>query len=50
MIFYFFTGARLFLVDSEGGRTEGKLFSVGSGSLYAYGVFFIIVVHLFISY
>lgn len=28
----------LYYIDSEGARTKGKLFSVGSGSLYAYGV------------
>jgi len=25
-------------VDSDGTRTDGKVFSVGSGSIYAYGV------------
>jgi len=32
------TGPALYYVDSEGQRTSGKVFSVGSGSLYAYGV------------
>ena len=32
------TGPALYYVDSEGQRTPGKVFSVGSGSLYAYGV------------
>lgn len=32
------TGPALYYVDSEGQRTQGKVFSVGSGSLYAYGV------------
>ncbi|EFJ04804.1 hypothetical protein SELMODRAFT_272351 [Selaginella moellendorffii] len=32
------TGPALFYVDSEGGRTKGTLFSVGSGSTYAYGI------------
>ncbi|EDV56566.1 proteasome subunit beta type-5 [Drosophila erecta] len=31
-------GPGLYYVDSEGSRTPGNLFSVGSGSLYAYGV------------
>jgi 20S proteasome subunit beta 5 len=31
-------GANLFYVDSEGTRLKGDLFSVGSGSTYAYGV------------
>lgn len=31
-------GPGLYYVDSDGQRTSGKLFSVGSGSLYAYGV------------
>ncbi|KAL4716448.1 hypothetical protein ACJJTC_015876 [Scirpophaga incertulas] len=31
-------GAQLYYVDSEGSRTAGKVFSVGSGSVYAYGV------------
>jgi len=31
-------GPGLYYVDSEGQRTKGKVFSVGSGSLYAYGV------------
>ncbi|CAI5949295.1 unnamed protein product [Closterium sp. NIES-65] len=32
------TGPKLFYVDSEGSRYEGRRFSVGSGSTYAYGV------------
>lgn len=32
------SGPALYYVDSEGQRTKGKVFSVGSGSLYAYGV------------
>jgi 20S proteasome subunit beta 5 len=32
------SGASLYYIDSSGSRTKGKLFSVGSGSLYAYGV------------
>eukprot|EP00250_Pteridium_aquilinum_P007726 c17391_g1_i1 orf=140-970(+) len=32
------TGPGLYYVDSEGGRLSGNLFSVGSGSPYAYGV------------
>eukprot|EP01126_Amoeba_proteus_P019941 TRINITY_DN203_c0_g1_i10.p1 TRINITY_DN203_c0_g1~~TRINITY_DN203_c0_g1_i10.p1 ORF type:complete len:264 (-),score=38.70 TRINITY_DN203_c0_g1_i10:113-904(-) len=32
------TGPRLFYVDDDGTRLEGNLFSVGSGSPYAYGV------------
>ncbi|KAJ7530750.1 hypothetical protein O6H91_14G017300 [Diphasiastrum complanatum] len=32
------TGPGLFYVDSEGGRIKGRLFSVGSGSTYAYGI------------
>ncbi|KAF4529162.1 hypothetical protein B566_EDAN017685 [Ephemera danica] len=31
-------GPGLYYVDSDGTRTEGKLFSVGSGSVYAFGV------------
>lgn len=31
-------GPALYYVDSEGTRTPGKVFSVGSGSLFAYGV------------
>ena len=31
-------GASLYYIDSEGTRTPGKVFSVGSGSVYAYGV------------
>lgn len=32
------SGPGLYYVDSDGQRTKGKVFSVGSGSLYAYGV------------
>ncbi|XP_013191739.1 proteasome subunit beta type-5 [Amyelois transitella] len=31
-------GCQLYYVDSEGTRTPGKVFSVGSGSVYAFGV------------
>eukprot|EP01025_Chloroclados_australasicus_P038895 TRINITY_DN40159_c0_g1_i2.p1 TRINITY_DN40159_c0_g1~~TRINITY_DN40159_c0_g1_i2.p1 ORF type:complete len:273 (-),score=16.06 TRINITY_DN40159_c0_g1_i2:269-1087(-) len=31
-------GPGLYYVDSDGQRTRGRVFSVGSGSLYAYGV------------
>ncbi|XP_065566513.1 proteasome subunit beta type-5-like [Artemia franciscana] len=31
-------GPNLFYVDNDGARTAGEVFSVGSGSLYAYGV------------
>jgi len=31
-------GPGLYMVDSEGNRTPGHLFSVGSGSTYAYGI------------
>lgn len=31
-------GPGLYYVDSDGQRTKGQHFSVGSGSLYAYGV------------
>ena len=31
-------GPGLYYVDSDGQRTRGQVFSVGSGSLYAYGV------------
>jgi len=31
-------GPRIFYVDSEGTRTEGMRFAVGSGSTYAFGV------------
>lgn len=31
-------GPQLYYVDSEGLRTAGKVFSVGSGSIYAFGV------------
>jgi 20S proteasome subunit beta 5 len=31
-------GPGLYYVDSEGTRTEGNVFSVGSGSVYAFGV------------
>ena len=33
-----FQGPGLYYVDSDGERLTGKLFSVGSGSVYAYGV------------
>jgi 20S proteasome subunit beta 5 len=32
------TGPNLFYVDDEGTRLKGSLFSVGSGSTYAYGI------------
>lgn len=32
------TGPQLYYVDDDGTRLKGKLFSVGSGSTYAYGV------------
>lgn len=32
------SGPGLYYVDSDGQRTRGRVFSVGSGSLYAYGV------------
>ena len=32
------TGPQIFYVDSDGQRLPGKLFSVGSGSTFAYGV------------
>merc|ERR1712066_432533 len=32
------TGPHLYMVDDQGDRFEGQLFSVGSGSTYAYGV------------
>ena len=32
------SGPAIYYVDSDGQRTKGKIFSVGSGSLYAYGV------------
>lgn len=32
------TGPGLYYVDSDGQRTKGERFSVGSGSLYAYGI------------
>ena len=32
------TGPGLYYCDSDGQRTKGKVFSVGTGSLYAYGV------------
>ena len=31
-------GPGLYYVDSDGSRTDGKVFSVGSGSIFAYGV------------
>ena len=33
-----FQGPVLYMIDSDGTRVRGKLFSVGSGSLYALGV------------
>ena len=38
VISYLFQGPGLYYVDSDGTRTDGKVFSVGSGSIYAYGV------------
>lgn len=32
------TGPSIFYVDSDGTRLKGKMFSVGSGSTFAYGV------------
>jgi 20S proteasome subunit beta 5 len=32
------TGPQLYYVDNDGTRLKGKYFSVGSGSMYAYGV------------
>jgi 20S proteasome subunit beta 5 len=32
------TGPNLFYVDSDGSRLKGDIFSVGSGSTFAYGV------------
>nr|AIF54502.1 20S proteasome subunit beta 5 [Tritrichomonas foetus] len=32
------TGPHIFYIDNDGSRLEGKRFSVGSGSTYAYGV------------
>lgn len=32
------TGPKVYYVDSDGSRIEGKKFSVGSGSTYAYGI------------
>lgn len=34
-------GPAVFYVDNDGNRTPGNLFSVGSGSTYAYGMYFI---------
>jgi 20S proteasome subunit beta 5 len=34
----FFQGPAIFYVDSDGSRLKGDLFSVGSGSTFAYGV------------
>ena len=31
-------GAHLYYIDDDGTRVEGKIFSVGSGSTYAYGI------------
>ncbi len=33
-----YKGPGLYYVDNDGTRTPGQVFSVGSGSLYAYGV------------
>jgi len=33
------TGPHLYYIDDHGTRLKGNLFSVGSGSTYAYGVF-----------
>jgi len=33
-----FQGPSLFYIDNDGSRTPGKVFSVGSGSIYAFGV------------
>lgn len=33
-----FKGAQLYYVDNDGTRTPGRVFSVGSGSVYAFGV------------
>ena len=33
-----FQGPQLYYVDSDGSRLKGNLFSVGSGSTFAYGV------------
>lgn len=38
LFFCFFKGPGLYYVDNDGTRTPGQVFSVGSGSLYAYGV------------
>lgn len=32
------TGPQLYYVDDEGTRLHGNMFSVGSGSTYAYGI------------
>eukprot|EP01015_Nassula_variabilis_P005579 TRINITY_DN1412_c0_g1_i2.p2 TRINITY_DN1412_c0_g1~~TRINITY_DN1412_c0_g1_i2.p2 ORF type:complete len:151 (+),score=57.95 TRINITY_DN1412_c0_g1_i2:1-453(+) len=32
------TGPHLYFLNDDGSRLEGKLFSIGSGSMYAYGV------------
>lgn len=37
-LLFFIQGPGLYYVDSDGSRTDGKVFSVGSGSIYAYGV------------
>ena len=34
----FFQGPGLYYVDNDGERLKGNLFSVGSGSVYAYGI------------
>lgn len=35
---YYFKGPGLYYVDSDGSRLSNNIFSVGSGSTYAYGV------------
>lgn len=34
------TGPNLYMVDNDGTRLKGKMFSVGSGSMYAYGIYY----------
>jgi 20S proteasome subunit beta 5 len=43
-------GPALFYVDSDGQRLKGDLFSVGSGSTFAYGVLDQVRFHLSSSY
>lgn len=38
LIFFSLQGPNLFYVDSDGSRLKGDIFSVGSGSTFAYGV------------